>query len=57
MIIPGTSASSVIPHSEPQPHPASPGNPPRPAAKSDPQFYGVPALPSDPVHMKLCIHP
>ena len=45
------------PHSEPQPTPASPGEPPRPAGRSGPGSYGVTALPWVPVHMKPCVHP
>ena len=44
-------------HSEPQLPPAFPGDPPRPSGMSDPDFYGVPALPLDPVHMKPCVCP
>ena len=35
-------------------HPVFPGDPPRTAVMSDPDFYGVSALPWDPVHMKPC---
>ena len=44
-------------HSEPQSTHAFPGDPPRPAGRSDPDFYGVPALPWDPVHVKSWVHP
>ena len=33
------------------------GDPPRPADKSDSGFYGVPAFPWDPVHMKFLCAP
>ena len=52
MIIPGNSASNVLAHSEPQPPPVLPGDPPRPAGGPDPDIYGVPAFPWDPVYMK-----
>ena len=37
-------------------HPIFPGNPPRTAVRSDPDSYGVSALPWDPVHMKGFAH-
>ena len=45
------------PTSEPQPSPASPGDPPRPTGRSGPGSYGVTALPWVPVHMKPCVCP
>ena len=42
---------------KPQPTPASPGDPPRPAGRSDPGSYGVTALPWVPVHVKPCVRP
>ena len=44
-------------HSEPQPTPVSPGDPPRPASRSSPGFYQVATLCWAPVHMKPCLHP
>ena len=43
--------------SEPQPKPTFPGDPLRLTGRSDPHFYGVSALPWDPVPMKPCVHP
>ena len=37
--------------------PAFPGDIPRPAGWSDPNFYGIPAFPWDPMHMKPCVCP
>ena len=45
------------PHSEPKLTPAFPGDPPRPAGRSDPDSYGVPALPLDPVYLESCLCP
>ena len=36
-------------------HPVFPGDPPRTAVMSDSHFYGVSALPWDPVHMETCV--
>ena len=49
--------SVFCPLSEPQQPPAFPGDPPSPADRSDPDSYGVPALPWDPEHLKPCVHP
>ena len=46
-----------FPHSEPQSTPASPGDPLKSTGRSGPYFYGGPALPWDPVHMKPCMCP
>ena len=45
------------PHNEPQPTPASPGDPPRPVSRFSPGSYGVTALPWVPVHVKACVCP
>ena len=45
------------PHSEPQPTSAFAGDPPRLISRSDPDSYGIPALPWDPVHIKPCVFP
>ena len=44
-------------HSEPQSPHIFTGDPPRTASMSDPDFYGISALPWDPVHMKasMCL--
>ena len=43
-------------HSQTTPIPVFPEDPPRTAVRSDPNSYGVSALPWDPVHMKSCVH-
>ena len=45
------------PPSEPQPSPALPGDPLRPAVMSDPDSFGVPTFLRSPVHMKPCSEP
>ena len=54
MIILRTSASSVLPSQQATATPALPGNSPRSAGGPNPDSYGVPALPWDPVHVKPC---
>ena len=45
-----------FPHSEPQSPPVLPGDPPRTAGRSDPDSYGISALPWDPGRTKsLCV--
>ena len=56
MIIPKTFAFNVLPHNELQSHPVFPGDPERTTGRSDPDAYGVSALPWNPVHMKACVH-
>ena len=53
MIIPGNSASSVLPPEGASATPALPGDPSRPSG-SDPDSDGVPVLPWDPAYMKHC---
>ena len=57
MNIPSISASKSCPQNEPQPPLAFPGYLLQPAGRSDPDSYGVPALPWGPVHMKSCVCP
>lgn len=45
------------PHIEPQPPSASPGDPPRPTGRFDPDCYRVSAFPWVPVHMKAFVCP
>ena len=45
-----------FPDNEPQSSHVFPGDPPRSAVRSDPDGYGVSALPWDPVDMKSCVH-
>ena len=51
MIFPKTFASN-----EPKSPPVFPGEPLRTTVRSDPDSYGVSALPWDPVHMKAFVH-
>ena len=44
-------------HCKPQVPPAFPGDPLKPAGRSDPDSYGVCALPWDLVHMESCVCP
>ena len=45
-----------FPHNETQISPVSPGDPPSSTVRSDPDSYGVSALPWNPVHMKACVN-
>ena len=54
---PGSPPLMSCPQQSTAPIPAFPGDPPRPAGRSDPDSYGVSPVPQDPVHMKSCVHP
>ena len=58
-IFSGSSATSVLapPHSDPEPIPTSPGDPPRLIGRSSPSSYGITALFWVPVYMKPCVCP
>ena len=47
--------SIVLPSQQATFTPIFPGGPPRTTARSDPHFRGDPALPWDPVHVKVCV--
>lgn len=53
----GPPPSVVLPRSELQSTPAFQGDPAAPTGTSDPDSYGVPALPWDPLHVKPCVCP
>ena len=56
MIIPETVPPMSFPHKKPHSPHVFPGDLPRIADRSDPDSYGVSALPQDQVHMKACVH-
>ena len=55
MNIPKSFASNVLPPQQATFTPAFPKCPPRTTARCDPDSHRYPALPWDPVHMKVCV--
>ena len=55
MVLPKTFASNVVPLQWVTATTVFPGDPPRTTGRSDPDSYGVSALPWDPVHTKACV--